>query len=88
MLEVAGLVDLIRNVFTFTVDGNFYTVCVPTVDVLEAYEKVGITVPLVVRLEGTNVDKAREMLDNCGRDIITAADLTDAAQKVIASLTA
>ena len=55
---------------------------------LEAYEKVGITVPLVVRLEGTNVDKAREMLDNCGRDIITAADLTDAAQKVVASLTA
>ncbi len=55
---------------------------------LEAYEKVGITVPLVVRLEGTNVDKAREMLNNCGRDIITASDLTDAAQKVVASLTA
>ena len=55
---------------------------------LEAYEKVGITVPLVVRLEGTNVDKAREMLDGCGRDIITAGDLTDAAQKVVASLTA
>jgi len=55
---------------------------------LEAYEKVGITVPLVVRLEGTNVEKAREMLDNCGRDIITASDLTDAAQKVVASLSA
>lgn len=55
---------------------------------LEAYEKVGITVPLVVRLEGTNVDKAREMLNSCGRDIITATDLTDAAQKVVASLSA
>lgn len=55
---------------------------------LEAYEKVGITVPLVVRLEGTNVDKAREMLDGCDRDIITATDLTDAAQKVVASLSA
>ncbi|APZ96267.1 ADP-forming succinate--CoA ligase subunit beta [Fuerstiella marisgermanici] len=55
---------------------------------LEAYEKVGITVPLVVRLEGTNVDKAREMLDGCGRDIITATDLTDAARKVVASLSA
>ncbi|MEQ9407182.1 MAG: ADP-forming succinate--CoA ligase subunit beta [Fuerstiella sp.] len=55
---------------------------------LEAYEKVGIDVPLVVRLEGTNVEKAREMLDGCGRDIITAADLTDAAQKVVGSLTA
>ena len=55
---------------------------------LEAYEKVGITVPLVVRLEGTNVEKAREMLGDCGRDIITATDLTDAAQKVVASLSA
>ena len=55
---------------------------------LEAYEKVGITVPLVVRLEGTNVEKAREMLDSCDRDIITAADLTDAAEKVVASLSA
>ncbi len=55
---------------------------------LEAYEKVGITVPLVVRLEGTNVEKARKMLEDCDRDIITATDLTDAAQKVVASLSA
>ena len=53
---------------------------------LEAYEKVGITVPLVVRLEGTNVEKAREMLASSGRDIITATDLTDAAKKVVATL--
>ena len=53
---------------------------------LEAYEKVGFTVPLVVRLEGTNVEIARKMLDESGRDIITATDLTDAAQKVVATL--
>lgn len=53
---------------------------------LSAYEKVGFNVPLVVRLEGTNVDKAREMLSASGRDIITASDLTDAAQKVVKSL--
>lgn len=53
---------------------------------MEAYEKVGFTVPLVVRLEGTNVDKAREMLADSGRDIISATDLTDAAQKVVATL--
>ena len=53
---------------------------------LEAYEKVGFTVPLVVRLEGTNVDRAREMLEASRRNIISAADLTDAAQKVVASL--
>lgn len=53
---------------------------------LEAYEKVGFTVPLVVRLEGTNVDTARKMLAESGRDIISANDLTDAAQKVVATL--
>jgi succinyl-CoA synthetase beta subunit len=53
---------------------------------LEAYEKVGFTVPLVVRLEGTNVEIARKMLDESGRDIITATDLTDAAKKVVATL--
>ncbi len=53
---------------------------------LGAYENVGITVPLVVRLEGTNVELAREMLEGSDRDIITAIDLTDAAQKVVATL--
>ena len=55
---------------------------------LVAYEKVGFNVPLVVRLEGTNVEKAREMLANSGRDIISANGLTDAAQKVVATLKA
>lgn len=53
---------------------------------LEAYEKVGFTVPLVVRLEGTNVEVARKMLSESGRDIISATDLTDAAKKVVATL--
>ena len=53
---------------------------------LGAYEKVGITVPLVVRLEGTNVEMAREMLEASDRDILTASDLTDAAQKVVGTL--
>ena len=53
---------------------------------LGAYDTVGITVPLVVRLEGTNVEKAREMLVGSGKDIITATNLTDAAQKVVATL--
>jgi succinyl-CoA synthetase beta subunit len=53
---------------------------------LGAYEKVGFNVPLVVRLEGTNVDKARKMLAESGRDIVTATDLTDAAKKVVATL--
>ena len=55
---------------------------------LGAYEKVGFNVPLVVRLEGTNVELAREMLAKSGRPIISATDLTDAAKKVVASLKA
>ncbi|MBW3540787.1 MAG: ADP-forming succinate--CoA ligase subunit beta [Planctomycetes bacterium] len=53
---------------------------------LDAYEKVGFNIPLVVRLEGTNVEKARKLLGESGRDIITATDLTDAAKKVVATL--
>ncbi|HEX4073477.1 MAG TPA: ADP-forming succinate--CoA ligase subunit beta [Planctomycetaceae bacterium] len=53
---------------------------------LVAYEKVGFNVPLVVRLEGTNVEKARKMLAESGRPIVTGTDLTDAARKVVATL--
>jgi len=53
---------------------------------LAAYEKVGFNVPLVVRLEGTNVEIARKMLAESGRNIVTANDLTDAAKKVVATL--
>ena len=55
---------------------------------LSAYDTVGFTVPLVVRLEGTNVDLARQMLAESGRKITAASDLTDAAKKVVASLKA
>ncbi|WP_437194048.1 ADP-forming succinate--CoA ligase subunit beta [Planctomicrobium sp. SH527] len=53
---------------------------------LTAYDNIGIKVPLVVRLEGTNVELAREMLKNSGKAITTGTDLTDAAQKVVATL--
>ncbi|MCA8998335.1 MAG: succinate--CoA ligase subunit beta, partial [Planctomycetaceae bacterium] len=53
---------------------------------LAAYDNIGITVPLVVRLEGTNVEKARQMLADSGKQITTANNLTDAAQKVVATL--
>jgi succinyl-CoA synthetase beta subunit len=53
---------------------------------LAAYDSVGIKVPLVVRLEGTNVEKARKMLADSGKKIISAIDLTDAAKKVVGTL--
>jgi succinyl-CoA synthetase beta subunit len=53
--------------------------------IINAVKEVGVSVPVVVRLEGTNVDKGRELLANSGLDIIAADDLTDAAKKVVAS---
>jgi len=53
--------------------------------IIDAVKEVGVKVPVVVRLEGTNVNKGRELLGNSGLDIIAADDLTDAAQKVVAA---
>ena len=53
--------------------------------IISAVKEVGVSVPVVVRLEGTNVDKGRELLANSGLDIISADDLTDAAKKVVAA---
>ncbi len=53
---------------------------------LEASRQVGFNVPLVVRLEGTEVEEGRQILADSGLDIITADSLTDAAKKVVAAI--
>ncbi|MEI8595167.1 ADP-forming succinate--CoA ligase subunit beta [Photobacterium sp. SP02] len=53
--------------------------------IIGAVKEVGVTVPVVVRLEGTNADLGREVLAKSGLDIIAAESLTDAAQKVVAA---
>jgi succinyl-CoA synthetase beta subunit len=50
--------------------------------VVEAATKTGIQVPVVVRMEGTNVEEGRRILAESGLNLITAADLKDAAKKV------
>ncbi|MCA8980133.1 MAG: ADP-forming succinate--CoA ligase subunit beta [Planctomycetes bacterium] len=50
--------------------------------VVEAVKQVDLSIPLVVRLEGTNVDLGKEILANSGLPIISADDLDDAAKKV------
>ena len=52
---------------------------------LAAYDEIDFRVPLVVRLEGTNVEAGKKLLEESGRKIITASGLTDAAQKVVAA---
>ena len=51
--------------------------------VVAAVKEVGLKVPLVVRLEGTNVDKGKEIINNSGLNVIAADDLDDAAQKIV-----
>jgi succinyl-CoA synthetase beta subunit len=53
--------------------------------IIAAAKEVGFKVPLVVRLEGTNVEIGRKMLTESGLAITTATDLTDAAKKVVAA---
>jgi succinyl-CoA synthetase beta subunit len=54
--------------------------------IISAVKEVGVKVPVVARLEGTNVRKGREILAESRLDIIAASDLTDAAQKVVAAV--
>ena len=51
--------------------------------VIAAVEEVGLTVPLVVRLEGTNVELGKRMLDESGLDLVSAEDMKDGAQKIL-----
>jgi succinyl-CoA synthetase beta subunit len=53
--------------------------------IMAAVREVGVNVPVVVRLEGTNVDEGKRLLDGSGLSIISADDLTDAAEKVVAA---
>jgi succinyl-CoA synthetase beta subunit len=48
--------------------------------------QVGVKVPLVVRLEGTNVQRGKEILKTSGIAVTTADDLDDAAKKAVAAL--
>ncbi|MCZ6880390.1 MAG: ADP-forming succinate--CoA ligase subunit beta, partial [Gammaproteobacteria bacterium] len=54
--------------------------------IIDAVKEVGVEVPVVVRLEGTNVKEGRELLASSGLDIIAADDLTEAAKKVAAAV--
>jgi succinyl-CoA synthetase beta subunit len=55
--------------------------------VVAAAREVGLAVPLVVRMEGTNVEQGKKILAESGLDIITAVDMLDGAQKAVAAAT-
>jgi len=51
--------------------------------VINAAKEIGIKVPVVVRLAGTNADLGKQMLDSSGLSLIAANDLADAAEKIV-----
>ena len=54
--------------------------------IVAAAKEVNLSVPLVVRLEGTNVEQGKDILNNSGLPIVSANDLGDAAQKIVAEV--
>ena len=53
--------------------------------VVEAARKIGVKVPVVVRLEGTNVERGREVIEQSGLGFVAATGMKDAAEKVVAA---
>jgi succinyl-CoA synthetase beta subunit len=51
--------------------------------IVEAIGRVGLSVPLVVRLEGTNVEIGKQILRDSGLDVVAAEDMKDGAQKIV-----
>ncbi len=52
--------------------------------VITAAKQIGLKIPVVVRLEGTNVELGKKMLEESKLNLVPAADMADAAQKVVA----
>ncbi len=73
-----GVKGILVNIF-----GGIMRCDVIAEGVLAAVEETGLAVPLVVRLEGTNVDKGKAIIDGSDLNVIAANDLDDAAQKIV-----
>jgi succinyl-CoA synthetase beta subunit len=54
--------------------------------IIAAAHEVSLAVPLVVRLEGTNVEQGKRILAESGLPIVSGSDLADAAQKIVAAV--
>ena len=56
--------------------------------VVSAVKEVGLQVPLVVRLEGTNVEEGKAIITDSGLNVIAANNLKDGAEKIVAAVKA
>jgi succinyl-CoA synthetase beta subunit len=80
MLHNKNLKAILVNIF-----GGILRCDVIAQGLVAAAEEAHLSVPLVVRLEGTNVDKGRQILADSGIDLITATTMADAAEKAVAA---
>ena len=80
MLRNPGLKAILVNIF-----GGIMKCDVIATALVEAAKVVSLRVPLVVRLEGTNVELGKKILADSGLPIISAANMADAAEKVVAA---
>jgi succinyl-CoA synthetase beta subunit len=78
MLRTPGLKAILVNIF-----GGIMRCDVIAEALVAASKAVGLKVPLVVRLEGTNVEIGKKILADSKLPIISAANMADAAQKVV-----
>jgi succinyl-CoA synthetase beta subunit len=78
ILSDAKVEGILVNIF-----GGIMKCDVIATGVIEAAKQVGIKIPLVVRLEGTNVDLGKKMLAESGLNIVSADGMADAAEKVV-----
>lgn len=79
ILAGAGVQAILVNIF-----GGIVRCDLIAEGIIAAAREVGIEVPVVVRLEGTNAEEGRKMLEESDYDLIAAQNLTDAAKKVVA----
>ena len=77
MLDDENVKGILINIF-----GGILRCDILAEGVVQAAEKTGIGVPVVIRMEGTNVEEGRKILAESGLNLITAKDLKDAAKKV------
>src|SRR5437763_5130130 len=80
LLSDAAVQAIFINIF-----GGILRCDVLAVGVVQAARGVGLSIPLVVRMEGTNVDEGKAILAGSALDIITASDMLDGARKAVAA---
>ncbi|MFD1018167.1 ADP-forming succinate--CoA ligase subunit beta [Thalassobacillus hwangdonensis] len=74
--------DNVKGIFV-NIFGGIMKCDVIAEGVVEATKQIGLTLPLVVRLEGTNVDQGKKILDESGLNITSADSMADGAQKIV-----